>query len=66
MELSYKGRQVINSWLKEDEYLDAYRYMYPEIKGYYWRWNFNRRSGKNLKRRIDHCLASPDLIEKLI
>ena len=61
-----KGRQVINSWLKGEEYLDAYRYLYPETKGYSWRWDGNRRSGKDLKGRIDHCLVSPDLIEKVI
>ena len=61
-----KGRQVINSCLKVEEYLDAYRYLHKETKLYYWRWDGNRRLGKDLKGRIDHCLVSPDLIEKVI
>ena len=31
-----KGRKVINSWINDDAYLDAYRYLYKETKGYSW------------------------------
>ena len=29
-----KSREVINSWIQREEYLDVYRYIYPTISGF--------------------------------
>ena len=37
-----KDREVINSWLQRDEYIDAFSFMYPTNKSFSWRWDGNK------------------------
>ena len=32
-----KTREIINSWLMDEEFIDSYRYLYPETKDYSYR-----------------------------
>ena len=58
---------MINSWIQREEYLDAYRYLYPTTRGFSWRWDGNKGNPeRDLKGRLDHCLVTPDLIESMI
>ena len=45
-----QSRKVINSWINSDEYLDAFRYIYPESRNFSWRWDGNQRSKKDKKK----------------
>ena len=36
-----KSRKIINSWIDNEEYYDAFRQLYPESKSYSWRWDGN-------------------------
>ena len=62
-----KGREVINSWLQREEYIDAYRYIYPTTRGFSWRWDGNKGNpSRDLKGRLDHYLVIHDMLENLI
>ena len=62
-----KGREVINSWLQREDYIDAFRYIYPTTKSFSWRWDGNKGNpSRDLKGRLDHCLVTPDLIDNII
>jgi len=37
-----KGREVINSWLQRDKYIDAFIYIYPTTRSSSWRWDDNK------------------------
>ena len=37
-----QSREVINSWIQREEYIDAYRYLYPTTRGFSWRWDGNK------------------------
>jgi exonuclease III len=52
-----QGREVINSWINNDEYLDAFRYIYPESRSFSWRWDGNQRSKKDKKRQVRPLLG---------
>jgi exonuclease III len=65
-EYHIRGCQVIQSWLHNEEYIYAFRYLYPERKTYSWRWHRNRSTDKDLKGRIDHCLVTLDIIDKVV
>ena len=57
-----KAREVINSWLLNEDYVDVYIYFYPYTKGY----TYKSDSDKNQKAQLDYVLVSPDLTEKII
>ena len=62
-----KSRDVINSWLQREEYIDAFRYIYPTTRSYSWRWDENKgKPERDLKGILDHCLVTPDLIDSVI
>ena len=56
-----QGKAVINTWITYEEYIDVFRYLYPNTHGYTYR----NDSNKDQKSRFDYCLVSPNLIDKI-
>ena len=56
-----QGRAVINNWITNDEYVDTFRYLHPNTRGYTYR----KDSDKSQMSRLDYCLVSPSLIDKI-
>ena len=56
-----KTREVINSWLMDEDFIDSFRYLYPDVKDYSYRCD----SDKTQKVRLDYMLVSPNLIDKI-
>ena len=57
-----KTRNVINSWIEDGQYVDAFRYLHPKKKAYSWRCD----SKKTQLARLDLCLVTPILAAHLI
>ena len=43
------SRKIINEWINNNKYIDAFRYIYPERRDYTWRWDGNRKAKKEKK-----------------
>ena len=56
-----KSREVINSWLMDEDFIDSYRYIYPDERNYSYRQDCD----KTQKARLDYALVSPNLIDKI-
>ena len=52
-----RSRSVINSWIEDGQYIDAFRYLHPTKKAYSWRCD----SKKTQLARLDICLVTPAL-----
>ena len=61
-----KGRAIINSWIENEEFIDAFRYLYPESRSYSWQWDGNIRMKVDKKARLDMTLVTPSLINSII
>ena len=46
------SRKIINEWINNDKYIDAFRYIYPERRDYTWRWDGNRKAKKEKKEDL--------------
>ena len=63
---NYKGDNhakawgVINSGILNEDYVDAFRYFYPNDKSYTYRWDCD----KTKKARLDYVLVTPNLTDK--
>ena len=56
-----KTRGVINSWLMDKDFIDSFRYLYPDEKAY----SYRRDSDKTQKARLHYVLVTPNLIDKI-
>ena len=45
----------------DEDYVNSFRYIYPEERNYSYRWN----GDKNQKARLDYALISPNITDKL-
>ena len=61
-----QSRKIINSWIDNEEYLDAYRHLYPETKTYSWYWDRNVRKETEKKARLDIALITQTLMDKVV
>ena len=53
-----KSREVINSWLMDEDFIDSYRYMYSDVRNY----SYICDCDKTQKARLDYALVSHNLI----
>ena len=61
-----KSRKIINSWIDNKEYYDAFRQLYPKSKSYSWRWDGNLSKNTDKKARLDIALITQSLMNNIV